>query len=396
MTEPSTGGHRWSNITADDHSGIVYITAFVTFTYTNLAFLTRCCLKWRVFGLDDWTMCITQAAFTAQFGILLASITAGLGRDFDILSFKRYSRMASYDYQIMFFISLGLSKCAAVMLVQRLFTRDTKDFWMTCNIVTGLMVIWTILSACLISVGCSPSSLAPQTPHQTCHGISTRYKVIVATDAMTDVCLVVIPAYLLWRLQMSVSSKLQVLSVFAFRLPLLALSALSITKFMESLRSSNPGVNRTPAIVYQQSQLCYSLIAATVPCLQSFIRSFDTGSGVKVKYTSNAYGSNRPGQGESYRMRSLSGHRSETRSRNYEDGNVKIYHRPFAHDGRAKGLNRGWGSSTAQVATIAYSTERPKEDDTVSNGSQELFIRRDVHWEVRTEDVPAAIEVAIS
>jgi hypothetical protein len=272
-----------------------------------------------------------------------------------------------------------------MLLIQRLFTRDAKKFWVICSIVTGLMVAWTAFAAFMVSVGCSPASIAPKSEGQTCTGIFMRYKVVVITDALTDFLLVIVPAYLVWQLQMSVKLKLQVISVFAFRLPLLPLAALGLTSFNKSLSSANPGVDRTPAIVYQQSQLCFSLLAATVPCLKSFIRSFDTGSGVKVQYTSNGYDSNGYRRGESYRMESMSGHGSALRSRNDDKGDIKVTSRPFPKEGHGHGRSRA--TSTSKVSTIAYSVERPKEEDAASHGSQELFIRRDVQWEVHSENL---------
>ena len=210
-----------------------------------------------------------------------------------------------YANQITLYLALGFSKCAAVMLIQRLFTRDAKKFWMICNIVTALMVIWTIFAGFMVSVGCSPRSTAPPTEAGICPGIFVRYQVIAITDALTDVLLVLVPAYLVWQLQMSTQLKLQVISVFAFRLPLLPLSFLTLSSWNRSLHSSNPGVDRTSAILFQQSELCFSLIAGTVPCLKSFIRSFDTGSGVKVGYTTNGYGSNGYGGSSGSRGESL-------------------------------------------------------------------------------------------
>lgn len=271
------------------------------------------------------------------------------------------------------------------MLIQRLFTRDAKKFWMICNIVTGVMVVWTIFAAFMVSIGCPPASIAPHTEAQICSGIFTRYEVVVITDAFTDVLLVLVPAYLVWQLQMSPKLKLQVISVFAFRLPLIPLSVLGLTSFNKSLHSSNPGLDRSSTILYQQSELCFSLIAATVPCLKSFIRSFDTGSGVKVNYTSNAYGSSGYGRGESYRMHSLSGNNSTMRSQNEDKGDIKVNTKPFPKEGHGHGRVRA--TSTSKVTTIAYSSERPREEDTASHGSQELFIRRDVQWEIRTENV---------
>lgn len=60
MADLIPSGYRFSTITPDDHGGYVYIGAFLAFTYANLTFLTRCFIKWQVFGFDDWAMCVAQ------------------------------------------------------------------------------------------------------------------------------------------------------------------------------------------------------------------------------------------------------------------------------------------------------------------------------------------------
>lgn len=192
------------------------------------------------------------------------------------------------------YISLGFSKIATILLVRRLFIRDMKNTWRICNVITGAILIWTILSALLVSAGCSAESISPKTPSQICSGIEKRYMFVVVTDAMTDLVLAFIPVYLCRRLQMNILLKLQVLGIFALRLPLLVLAGYFLKTWKRSLHSGNPGIARTVPLVFQQSQLCFSLITGSIPCLKSFIRSFDTGSGVKVelRYTSGS-GENR-------------------------------------------------------------------------------------------------------
>lgn len=69
MTEspPLDTGNRWATVTADDRSGILYIVAFLTFTYSSLTNITRFFIKWHVLGLDD------AAALGAQVGIITTS-----------------------------------------------------------------------------------------------------------------------------------------------------------------------------------------------------------------------------------------------------------------------------------------------------------------------------------
>jgi hypothetical protein len=235
----------------------------------------------------------------------------------------------------------------------------------------------------------------PMMPSQTCPSIVARYEFIVITDAITDVILVVIPAYLCWQLQMSVTLKLQVLAVFAFRLPLVALAGLFLKTWMRSLHSTNPGIQRTPAVIYQQSELCLSLMAATIPCLKSFIRSFDTGSGMKpsVGGSSNDYGSgerpdNSRRHAESYKMASMkrsTGDSPRSRSRvqpDDVDGKVRVSSKPFA--------STQLGSTTSRSTNFkdTFGRQTVEESDRQSQGSAHgLCITREMQWEVTTENM---------
>jgi hypothetical protein len=302
-------------------------------------------------------------------------------------------QQSQYGNQITFYISLGFSKMSTILLVQRLFTRDMRKAWVLCNIVMALVVTWTITAALVVSAGCSPESVAPRNWSQICPTIVARYKFVVVVDAITDLVLVIIPGYLSWQLQMSILLKLQVLVVFAFRLPLVILASLFLKTWIQSLSSDNPGVDRTPAIIFQQAELCISLMAATIPCLKSFIRSFDTGSGVKATISSsNDYGSSsRSGDrsgahGNSYQMSRLGGSNTNTsrkRSRsqwNIDDGAIKPNLRPFTTGKSNSGSTHSKGLRSALEPQGIY------EEDRLSQGSRkELFIRRDTHWEVTSE-----------
>jgi hypothetical protein len=333
-----------------------------------------------------------------------------LAKNFDLLSENEYVKMATvclfcialsglltlpqsqFGNQIAIYTSIGLSKLSTILLVQRIFTRDMRKAWVLCNVVVAVVVAWTIAAAFMVSVGCSPESVAPKASSQICPSIVVRYKIVVVLDAITEVVLVAIPGYLSWQLQMSVLLKLQVIAVFAFRLPLVILTSLFLKKWIQSLSSDNPGADRGHALNFQQAELCVSLMAATIPCLKSFIRSFDTGSGVKATIgTSNDYGSSsRSGSrsatlGNSYQMSRLSGTKADTsRKRNRpqkdDDGRITVNPRPFI-SGRSNA-----GSTRNKSLQGTLQTQGTQEVDRLSQASsKELFIRRDTHWEVTSE-----------
>jgi hypothetical protein len=288
------------------------------------------------------------------------------------------------------YASLGLSKIAAITLTQRLFTRDMKKSWVICTMVMILLVIWTIASTLLVSVGCSPRSLVPEAASQTCPTIVARYKVVVATDIITDVVLVAVPAYLCWQLQMTIKLKLQVVAVFAFRLPLIALTSLFLTTWIRSLSIGNPGVHRAPAIIYQQAELCMSLMAATIPCLKSFLRSFDTGSGVKATFgSSNEHGSgdrtgsNGRNQQETYQLSSLERSRPATARTTLkgDDGTVRVNPRPFTS-------SRLRPAATRKNISAVSEQQAPAGLLGSSQGTEEeRFIRKETEWEITSETV---------
>ena len=291
----------------------------------------------------------------------------------------------------MVYLSLGFSKLATILLVRRLFIRDMKSAWSTCNTVVCAMVIWTIISAILVSAGCSAESLSPRTIRGLCSGLRTRYMVVVVTDGVSDTVLAVLPAYLCRRLQMNLGFKLQVLGIFALRLPLLLLAGFFYKYWTYSLDSDKVDVTRTTALVFQQIQLCVSLIAGTIPCLRSFIQNFDTGSGVKAGFGSsnlsgygrhsNAHhsGYTKDPNSESYQLSSL--------SRGRKDGvviDVKADDGGMIRVNKRSSAMRLCGESEEHMIDMERRTTM--ESDRKSQlSTQELVIRKDIRWEVTRE-----------
>ncbi|KAF3000064.1 hypothetical protein E8E13_001092 [Curvularia kusanoi] len=386
--------NRWARITADDHSGTLYIVTFLGLTYTGITFLTRLLIKWHMLGLDDLAMLLAEIANVTQVALLLASLSAGLAKSYDSLGGKQYAQMAQTyaGAQVALYIALGLSKMASILLVRRLFIRDMRSAWAICNIITGIIAAWTLLSASLVSAGCSNDSLSPKNSQDMCVGIKTRYLIVVVTDCLTDAILAFIPTYLCRRLQMNLLFKLQILGVFALRLPLLLFAILFYTSWSKHWQSDNPGVARTTALVYQQCQLCSSLIAATIPCLKSFIQSFDTGSGQKAGF---GYSSNSGAYGH---MSTI--HHSATQADEYDDsypmtrldrtqtGVTRL--RYLGSNTNIMGTSGKSSSAGTYDAAENFGADLEERKTSVSGrnseqSTHELVIRREVQFDVKRE-----------
>lgn len=214
---------------------------------------------------------------------------------------------------------------------------------------------------------------------------------VTVADGVTDLLLAILPAYLCRNLHMKFMFKLQVLGIFALRLPLLVLAGLFYKYWMASLASDDTDVVRTTALIFQQAEVCFALIAGTIPCLKSFIQSFDTGSGVKAGFGST--------HTSGYGPHSKVHHGSNAEINDEESYQMSplrrdIIDRPvFQVKGDEDRLLRSTRGSTA-TGLLGVSMEdlvrlerrSTMEFDSSSQlSTQELVIRKDVRWEVTRE-----------
>ncbi|OCL10542.1 hypothetical protein AOQ84DRAFT_374814 [Glonium stellatum] len=218
---PVLPNHQFSEVTEDNHAGVVWIVALLCLVYSMLTFVTRGAIKWTLLGMDDWALVAAQVAAIAQYCALFVSLHKGLGRTLSLLSDlqrQEFSR-AAYGNAILVLLSLCLSKCSLIFLIRRVFTRDMKNFWFICNLFLGIVAVWGLAAIITVTAGCSSSHYVPPTGPGMCPGYLTRWKFVVAFDVATEVIFVVLPIYLLWNLQMAFKLKLRVFLAFAFRIP---------------------------------------------------------------------------------------------------------------------------------------------------------------------------------
>lgn len=63
-----------------DHSVYIGITAILLICFTLLTLAVRIWVRWGKYSWDDAAVFIAQALAAAQFGVVIASLVAGLGR----------------------------------------------------------------------------------------------------------------------------------------------------------------------------------------------------------------------------------------------------------------------------------------------------------------------------
>ena len=155
----------------------------------------------------------------------------------------------------------------------------------------------------------------------------------------------------------------------------MVLSVLHLHYVANYTNSDNPGVAIAPVIVLQQVELCWSLMSATIPNLQSFVKSFSSGFGIQLDPSlTQAYGS---------------GGQSTRNTNGYELGSVR---------GNGTVKTRSGGRSYVEVEETPSLPSNPlpdskltttREHDSIdSGGSQDHIIRKEVQWDVHYETEP--------
>ena len=268
--------------------------------------------------------------------------------------------------------------------------RSTK-LWVTCNIVLGLIGLWGLASAIGLSVACSSlafilDSAAAQCRDQVRFPGSTRrlvltrlklfrWRLVAAFDIFTEVILVSLPVAVVWPLQMSVQRKSQVVLAFAFRLPVAVFAGLHLHYVGNYVHATHIGFAIVPALVWQQIELCWSLLSASIPNLKSFLKTFNSGFGLDADYNTDGYGMR--AYSDAYQMESLKS------KGNAPQKGGDLTQREFEY----KNFRPDFAECSTTVQHENGNANRGQRDASsiTSTGSQSQIIRKDIQYNIRYE-----------
>lgn len=164
---------------------------------------------------------------------------------------------------------------------------------------------------------------------------------------------------------------------------IIVLIALHIKYISDFTSASNAGVALTKPILLRESELLYSLLSASIPTLNQYLRKFETKQISQFGYTTGQYGSN----SHSYQMESMP--RKDT------TGTVKTRTNNAKSD-EVLGKSTSSSFNTQMHTTDPATVEGPPANDGISNASHEdgslgrhnsdeYIIRKDMTYEVRYE-----------
>lgn len=177
-----------------------------------------------------------------------------------------------------------------------------------------------------------------------------RLKLISGFDIAFELSLVGVTINLVSALQAALDIKWTVIFTFSMRLPLIIAIGFRLATFNVAGLTTNPTILQAEYITWTQTELAYSIIAATIPRLRPFIKKLATNYGASP---ANGYGA---------------GHANETGGDQQSGSFQMLTLRP---KGKGDEYNyRIWSGGV------------PRRNNGASVDSQRMIIKKDLVWEV--------------
>ncbi|KAK4580205.1 hypothetical protein LTR86_000408 [Recurvomyces mirabilis] len=380
-----TQTYTFSPITATDRAGLVWVAAILSLMFSVLTLATRIQIKLHTLGLDDYCICAGTLVAIGQYIATYIGLHNGVGISSALMPQQKAHQLGEIlvATQIMYILALALSKLSVVFFMKRLFTRDHIKAWWACNAALVLTIVWGIGSCLIATVECGPSHVLYGSAR--CSGKLTRWGIIIGTGAAIEILYVGLAIALVWPLQMTTYIKATVVFAFAFRLICVVFAALHGLYIGRYVHATDPGLAIAYVLVWQQVELGYALMAATIPTLKSFIRGYNKAMGFEASYE------DKRGLGGGYNLGSygrsgnMSHNNSGLRSKQHRSRVGTEPEQMDDHDLRPRDGEYRAGAYHDPVRKVRRQTS------TGSGDSEDPIIRRDVMVTIESQRASGAV-----
>ncbi|KAK5712895.1 hypothetical protein LTR17_017801 [Elasticomyces elasticus] len=171
-----------------------------------------------------------------------------------------------------------------------------------------------------------------------------------------EVAIFIAPIWLVWKLQRSRQIRIEIVAWFSVRLLVIILTGMRLQSFDQSGFATDPTLREATYISLTQAELCFAIIAATIPVARTLVTELVTYyNGGNFEGSSQVYGDGSRGYTfRSYPMNSL----------------------------------KSGGKRKSEHGQLGSGHQHPADDD---GDSQELIIRKDTTIQVTSEGPGSAV-----
>ena len=220
---------------------------------------------------------------------------------------------------------------------------------------------------------------------------------VAAFDISIELLIFATAIYLLHALQMPLLRKSAILLGFALRLPVIVPAAFRL-HYLSGALSSDLALDITYEVICKQIEICYAIIAATLPCLRPFMMATATNyggpaEGHKTKNGSGGVYGGAGSSGQSSRSYSNHGHTglslTSLTSKLGSAMHSNKHHGSTPTNADNNDPMYGIDSSSNHNATMVASHTSRDAQSIESSESKQMIIRKDVEYTVEYDSRPA-------
>ncbi|KAL4746521.1 hypothetical protein BDW72DRAFT_184717 [Aspergillus terricola var. indicus] len=271
----------------DDRSGQLRVVAIAFIPLVCMTMVLRCYMRTKVIralGWDDGVMVIALLFYIVHVTCVIRGSFYGLGRKIGLdTDFQRIAVAVKYMWiaQLGYGLATDLCKISVCLFLMRLTVKPlhTRLLWILLiyTAVHGAYVILADLVRCRpISYNWDQMTLDPRFKGTCITSKQSKIIAYVATGSLLliDICLgVILPAMIVWRLQMPKQSKLAVLSILC--LTVCATVAIVVRiPYMDGYAASDALYAAVDMLIWAYIELSLGIIAGNLATLGPLFRTW--------------------------------------------------------------------------------------------------------------------------
>ncbi|KAK8104385.1 uncharacterized protein PG998_011418 [Apiospora kogelbergensis] len=300
MEEPPLH-HPWYSADDEDRTAKVVVPTLIFFIYALMAVVAKNTLRfnWTTVKAHDVALIVATVLLVAQTTCVVLSCNNGLGLHASKLAADQLYRFDKLTF-VADLLSLFVLACAKISVCLLISVITNQGYpWhrrrpvhgihhshlFTANrIVFVLVLLCTFVGVVGLSVQRAIHPVQQPLTPGSAGWEGAMYLFNGAADIVTDLLLCILPIAMMWKVQTSMTKKMQVVLLFGVRAIVPAITLPSIILRPQSLQGDDITWLAVDPIVYYQVSLNLSVLTACVPSLKSFIDSL-TGytSGLRIE-----------------------------------------------------------------------------------------------------------------
>lgn len=216
----------------------------------------------------------------AQSCVVHVAASYGLGQHQDTLSEGYFTIYAKNEYygNILFLLAIYCAKLSLMLLTMRL--AAANKILQACRGFIVMLTLWALGCMVALALQCDlPSLWDYRTTNEHTCAISRAgfwYSIAVG-DIISDLVVFGLPTIVVYKVQISASSRWALLCAFGSRLAVVICSIIRVTLLPAYFASSDASWAGVPQQMALQIAQCLSIITTCIPSLEQFFGAFDSG-----------------------------------------------------------------------------------------------------------------------